>query len=541
MLPRISSSFLCLALVTGCASAPPDASVEWRGAEIPPGSGVVVAESLNNSTRITGFIDRWSELVLWRISDDDVNGTVSVSALSLGQSTQAYLGIVPAGTYAVGMLFAERRMGDRTYYGRALFPPAMGTFDVRAGQVTNLGTLMYQPFQARHRRQESYPDYATTRIANDDLWRRLRRVHPEVGAQVDGRLPVLGWRGDAHARIRGEGARLMKDFALPTRRHTVERSGTWLTGLNGGLYAFRDGTLVNHSLKRHYKINDLVELTSGELLVGGEFGTLSVGSPEGGFRDITLGEGLAHVVDLVRSDTGSAYVVTLAIDAYHIYRFDAATESLTLLKTLPKREPGIWGTELSPPASIGTSDGLAVFMDHKAHRYDEASGRWSEGDALEYLALFEQRDGQVLGVPYYSSGGGARPMQHSADDGRHWSAPIKEPASFGAGWKPTYRFADGELIRTGQDEQFRFSSFTWEMTDSVPFLSTTDAGVTWTAVGTAPAGCVDLAVEASSDDRVHILCIDGRIVSSVDRGTQLDRLERLPDAGIPELSGRAEG
>ena len=487
---------------------------------IPPGSGVVIAETLNNGSRITGHIERWKELILWRQNHPGEDNTQWISALDQSLSTQAFMGVVPAGTYRIGLLYTQKRVGNALVSARAQVPPALGAFEVQAGQVTNLGTIVYHPFQARHRAQDAYPDYALTRVANDDLVRLAHTLHPELMAQIDSATPVLGWLEDPHDEVRHEAASLIKQAALPTGMHLLRGGRQLLTGLNGALYSLEDGQWQNRSLTHHYQITDLVELPSGELLIGSEFGNLSIGQLNGTLQDIPMDNRPRHVIDLVSSNAGGAYLVSDVIDSYEIHQFAPSSRSISLLKAFPKLTTGLLQQVERPgPAVLGTKNGIAIFVDKQVHRFHEASASWSTDDAVEFHALHKQPNGSVTGIPYGALTG-AKPMQYSEDGGLTWNATQAEGGLLAhlVHKKPSYRFADGEIIRPGRDERFRWRTGIFEMSDAAPIMSTADDGATWEEIGSVPPGCLDMAVEASTDDRVHILCDDGRLIVSDDRG-----------------------
>lgn len=515
---RLKLATAALGFSYGCATLPPDASVAFMDGNLPPSSGVVIAEVFNNGSRITGHVDHWEEVVLWRQNYEGEDRTYWMSALDQSHSTQIYVGAIPAGTYRIGVLHTRKVVGDTTYFARALIPPAMGTFEVLPGQVTNLGTIVYHPFQAKHRAEESYPDYAVTRFSNNDLLRLADTLYPEVMAQVDRALPVSGWLEDSYVGVRNQTAKLIKDAALPTDMRPLRNGSYLLTGLNGALYSLEDGQWRNRSLAHHYKITGLVELPSGELLIGSEFGKLSIGQLEGTFCDLSMDDKPRHVIDVVLSKGGGAYLVSDVMDSYEVHHFSPESRSTSWLKTLPKLTEGFLQVGLSRPAVISTAYGIAVYIDQQVHRYNEAAGSWSVAEAEEFSTLHEQLNGTIAGIPY-SAWTGTKPLRYSEDGGRTWSAVREEGNIFiGPVKRPSYRFTDGEIIRPGEDQHFHWLRLDYEVSDSAPVLSTMDDGISWTTVGSVPPGCADIAVEASHDDGVYILCEDGRLLVSDDRG-----------------------
>jgi len=80
--------FILLLVVSGCATPIPNTSIENMKEGIPVGSGIVVAETLNNSTRITGPINRWKQIIIWKEgSDEEENSTFRINSLSHSAST----------------------------------------------------------------------------------------------------------------------------------------------------------------------------------------------------------------------------------------------------------------------------------------------------------------------------------------------------------------------------------------------------------------------------------------------------------------------
>lgn len=533
---RILSCLLAVALFSACATIP-NTSIENMEGEIPAGSGLVIAETVTNGERITGVVRQWTEIILVRVNYEGEDDTFSIDSLSHSFSTQAYMGIVPAGTYRVGALYAFLRRGDYTFTAYAIAPPALGTFNVEAGRVTNLGTILYQPFQDRNWAEDAYPDYAMSRIANDSLWQTARKSNSQVASQITAGAPVLGWNPDKFDEIRGAAATMIKNAGLPTRLHRLADGSILMSGHLGGLYLLRDGAVLDRSAASHYKITDLAELPGGRFLVGGEFGQLFVTYPLAeNIRHLSLDEDRAHVLDIELSDSGKAYVAVVAPDGYTVYRYRPGDDSLVSIKSFPPKKIGFfeqgydtYAEELRHPNLLGTPAGVAVFFEKVVYRYDESTDQWSESESVEFDTMHRQADGVVSGIPW-SSWSGTMPPRYSTDDGRSWQE-TDEKGGLLTSWKvPTYRFANGNLIRTGDDADFSlWKGYT--AVDEVPVLLSQDNGANWVPVGSVPRGCTMLAPEVSADELLYILCTDGSTLSSADRGAtwQQSSPKRIPE------------
>lgn len=68
---------LTLTFLGACATVP-NTSIENLQGEIPEGRGLVIAETLNNGTRVVGRIDYWTKIVLWRQNYEGEDKTFTI-------------------------------------------------------------------------------------------------------------------------------------------------------------------------------------------------------------------------------------------------------------------------------------------------------------------------------------------------------------------------------------------------------------------------------------------------------------------------------
>lgn len=536
MLLRVTSIVLALVSISSCATVP-NTSIENMEGEIPEGSGLVIAETVTNGDRIVGPVRHWTEIILWRDDAEGDEDTISIESLSYSLSTQAYMGLVPAGTYRVGALYAFLQLGEYSFSAHAIAPPAIGTFEVKADQVTNLGTILYQPFQDRHFVDTQYPDYAMSRIPNDGLWQIAQLANPVIAAQFGTDRPVLSWNPDDYEAVREETARMIKEASFPAKIRTLPDGSMLMTGPLGGLQIVSPDAVRNLAVDSHYKITNAVELPGGQFLFGGELGLLGLlDTNDLSVRYIPVKKTRSHILDIELGSNDQAYIAVFTTDGYDIYRYDGLNESLSLSKSLPKKKIGFiergylaYSEDIRHPVLVGMPNGVAVYFEGAVYRYDESTGQWSESDAPEFDAIFRQTDGYLSGIPY-SSWSGTMPPRYSANNGISWTETEEKGGLMSAWTEPTYRFADGEYIRTGEDSDTTL----WKgnvVLDEIPVLLSQDNGATWTPVGTVPRGCVAIAAEASTDELVLIMCTDGGMMSSSDRGNTWQQYlaPRLPD------------
>lgn len=517
--------FSFLALFAGCATVP-QVSVENYQGPVPVNSGVVIAQTLTNSTRITGPITIWDELIIWR--DSDVEGqknTFSLKSLSRNTEAQQYAGVIPAGTYRLGMLYAYLSVGDVNYWAKVLTPPALGTFEVKAGQVTNLGEIIYHPFQSRSRNTTLMPDYAVTRTPSPELWQLMLPNLPANVAALD-TSSALTWKESAFEEV-------VEPFA--TEKMRLSASATKIHHINGnylltgrlGLVKAIDQWRASQTMR---VIHDAVAAGEDAVLVGGEFGTLLRFANNGDL--LTRYEFLAeheHVYDLARVSDQQALVVTLKGKEFLLYLLDFESGAAKEIARHPRKEGNMFTLPSSPIIAV-FGDVIKLYMDGKTQQYDVTAGVWQEAvKSSRYSDVYQQRNGVWVAVPSSAWALGALAYRYSTDGGESWK-------TFGSGSYDLYLFNDGEAIKMGSDSDYSFWQGRQDK-DAIDVLSSADHGKTWKTVGTLPTHCPSIDPKASSDESLVALCEDGQVRLSTDRGQTWKLISESTSRPFDEFPG----
>ncbi len=523
-------AILCL-MMAACATVP-DANIENTVGPIPVGSGLVIAETMNNSIRITGPIRKWQKIILWKEGAEEKNSTFSISAVSGPTSTNLHVGAIPAGTYRIGLLWTTEFSGDFTYYAKAFIPPKIGTFEVKPGAVTNLGKLIYHPFSAKSWSDEEMPDYAITRVLSENLWGKIVKSNPSIASKIAADAEIIGWKPDEFDLDRKVAADLIFSSALPITMFSTQKKEVGLIGKAGGFYikskdtnswSRRDSGTFN-------EIRSVSDLNNGYMLVGGENGYIALTDQLGKqWEKLTLPKPLSHVLDIGTSNEFT-YVSTFNGKSFDFYQFNYHDRNFKWLKSLPFDGSDI--LFISNPIIIQTPKDITIYQDKHCHRFTISKNTWNSYKCTKFNYIIKQLDGTLIGSPYHSPWGRRKPLVFSFDNGVSWkTAGIMRPYG-----RIPFRTAHGNFLRPGNDSKFKLFKG-WHTLPEVPFVKSENNGETWTRISRLPPRCVYLVGRVSSDDNLYVLCENGMALNSSDLGKNWQELflpEKLDPRQFPD-------
>jgi photosystem II stability/assembly factor-like uncharacterized protein len=514
---------LFLAFLTGCASIPNTSVANLKGG-LPDGHGIVVAQTLTNGIRITGPLTRWDEMILWRVDGDEGEKTLSLPALPGGAHTEQYMGAVPSGKYRVGLLWAYLTSGDFSYWAKAFVPPAIGEFEVTAGQVTDLGLILYQPFETKSLRSNELPDYAITQIVEPSVWPSVRNAQADILTEL-GSNPIITALDNTETReARIEVYEKMESLGQPLSLHRAGNE-TVVVGKLGLVESLTSQAKL--SLGK-FTVLDVLKTESDGWLVGGEQGLLVEVSSTGEERfrlDLDLNE---HVSKLTPINSSTALITTLHEGVFIFYLFDFHSRALNKIKSIQQLKPGFFFT-VSYPEILSKENKIDIFMDGIKHSYSLEDASWSQEKSKEFTYLNVQPNGTIIGAPY-SGWSGYNKTVFSTDSGQNWTELKTNTSTY-----KTYRFANANLLRTGGDADFKLFGKGWVDKEFVPVLLSKDNGATWTNHGKLPIECKQLFPEVSEDNSLIVLCEDGSVVESKDMGASWTNIREANAGSVTDF------
>lgn len=504
--------------LVGCTTVP-QASIESTvGIQVKATDGAIVAETLTNSGRITGPLEAWDELVLWRIEKEgetlkDEEKTFKVKALTRSSEAQQYMGVVPAGHYKVGLLWAFKQQGDTSYWAKAIVPTAIGSFEVKAGQVTDLGKIIYHPFQSRSLQSTTLPDYAITRIDNKDLLPRLKSEYTDAFKRYGFTDAISNtWINDDSSEQRKLTYEKIVESASAKKIHRI---GDALL-LTGRLGLSKSVNTWQANVTQEV-VHDLIELNDSTLVVGGEMGSLTLLDHQGKLlKTLDALQPLDHVYDLHKINDDQFYLAILKNRVFKFYIYTVSTGTLDNIGKHERKDSFFMNTVTNPIVLVDER-ALRLYVDAKQHTYDFKKKVWTKEKFANLARLDEQGNGLIIAAPSNAWSGYGKPL-YSNDSGKTWKAYAK-PIYY-----RIYRAKNGVTLRTDKSSTFNFWTGVRSDAETVPVMKSTDNGIKWVKVGDLPIACKELSPSASTDQQVLALCEDGRVMASADMGVMWEEL-----------------
>ncbi|WP_348672297.1 sialidase family protein [uncultured Abyssibacter sp.] len=506
--------------LSACATVP-SAGLGDVNAEIPDDAGLVAIQVVSNATRLSNTISQWDEVVVLRLSDGEL---LTIPSTGSGfVSTRAFVGALAPGEYAIAGLYAVRRLSNSTHTMTARVPPIVGRFNVEAHRFTNLGTLVFQPFEEATQQNQSV-SYLVSRIPSSaELMDLVRMQFPSEYADLLS-AEAIGWSEDDLGPLREKVSGRVRKFALATMVEPESDGSFWMLGRLGQAYR-RDssGAWSRISIDTPYQLTTAARLADGSVIVGGERGALFRSHDGQEIWDV-LSFPLrdANITELGQFDTGDLFALAEVSDAFVLMR-SASGENWSQVASFAKQKPG-WLAEVyrfytvSFPYVVQKGDRLDIWMDKQLIGYDAMTGEITRKPAIEFSRLVVQGNGILVGREY-SSWSGEKNPQYSVDGGKTWKEVEIGEGTFSTANGMPFVFGDGRLLKTGASSKFKLSTG-WTELDAVSVLVSSDAGKSWSTIGSVPKRCGRLSHESSTDEFLLAVCRDGRILGSRDGGRQ---------------------
>jgi len=282
MLLRVMLSSIVL-MLSGCAATGP--TVDPRSANFPPNNGFALVRVVTNTPTISsqlGLSNQWADLYV-----RDANGTKYQLLLSPSggrRSTQVFSGFLPDGKYELAELFYAIKSADLKGLGLG--------FEVKAGQITNLGSIIYQ--------STGNNGYAVLRSDQDD----------GLTPMLNEEFPLLSKDSQAN-QLSFDGSPLRKDSTLSSASLNVASSSPLVSGVGsattGIMQAIADKVAETEALDAWkttrdpvarlnlarastYALNSVRELPGGELIAASNLGQLLIREPSGKWLRINVGD-----------------------------------------------------------------------------------------------------------------------------------------------------------------------------------------------------------------------------------------------------------
>jgi len=537
-----------LALLSGCVSIP-SAGISSENKNLPTDGGLVAVQVVTNATRLSDHLANWSEVIVAQegvTGDDGKPLLTSIPALIDGLSTtRVFVGLLKPGRYRFGGLYSIQT-GEFIHVMTAPAPRTVGSFEVKTGHLTNLGTVLFQPFlpdplATTILNTDEHTRYAMSRIDDaesltDFVSHRYPKEHSRTLAN-----PVLGWLPDQLAEAREKLASATRAYALLALPHNLGKpSEITYTARLGTIYRrHADGAWSTCHVPTNYELLSYDELADGSVLTGSERGHVWRSSTAcGDWRAVPLPDPVQSVIWLGHS-AGAQYALTAEQRRYRIYATTSTESGWRLVKefgTYSPLDPQYLVDHIETPAMvIQQGDTLAMYTYSGTYRFrtDTEEFTTMSSDGLSWLSAQPNR---LLVSSESSSWIGNKPPRVSLDGGKTWL----QYQRLGAWGSIPYVLPNGDEIAADSSATYVF--FGWKKNAKIDVLRSQDRGKTNTRVGDLPYGCGTLDASVSQDDFFVARCFDGSLLHSLDQGrTWTVEFDRAVRAGAipPEFLGTA--
>lgn len=516
--------YFCLIFIfTGITSCTPTANVSYSLLTVsPPENGFFVMEILVNFKRIAGPLKEWTEIHLQKVTEEKPE-SYKVVALKSEFGKSFFIGNLPPGEYRFNFLKSEIRTTAR-FEGYSKIPDDFGSFEIKKGEITNLGTMIFHPVEFISLFQSEIPYHKLARVRNKSLIDRFNAAVSQNQFHYD---EALGWKHNEQIEFSNE-AELEEVLKNPEKTSKVfrlkEQSGSLILAKLGSFFynSNNSGIWKRHSLHSLYPLLSFVELSKEKWLFGGENGLLHLYNPlTEQVRRIAPPDQKASVFELGYLKIGKYYLITLKDDIYKFYFFDPATYTYSLEKTFNKKlhSPGI--IDSSKPVVVDVNGySFDIFINKERHTFNSGIHDWNVQKDKELLYSHSQLNGITV----------ANPLQvllknntllFSLDEGLSWTDTKATIYSTDYLLSTVYIASDSTLIQVKDPTPiFGVNS---EKNSRSSVLVSEDLGETWDTISSVPLGCNCVLNTISSDSSIYVLCENGDIIVSGDGGVEWEK------------------
>lgn len=307
-----------LAFILGCGSSyTTTRPVLDQKTLLKPDSGIVVARIINASSYPLPFNNL-------TITPENLNTSKKIKpnelrALQpLRKDTSIFASSVPIGNYSLNNINAWYIRGEYRY---SFFVPAstkIGTFEVKAGHVTDLGTLVYYPKP----QTDSYLKLIL-RVPESANGEVLKNYFPFYQYEPS---KILSWKDDGLLEERESVFASVAQNPIIYNKTYLAPDGTlyFLSKLGIILTRTPHGEWIVDGVDTNFNLNAIAKSNNGDLIVGGAEGKLFVKPVGGEWKDISIEFG-KEILELKFSSDSTIDMITNEKSKAVIYRTDLET------------------------------------------------------------------------------------------------------------------------------------------------------------------------------------------------------------------------
>jgi hypothetical protein len=543
---------ISLLLLSACNSTIQNTRID-KNQTLDVNHGVVGVQVINNSDALAVNHKGWTEVIVVRLDNMEVKKQQAIDkanekkhdlideskvdwqpdfySLTPTQEglidSQIFIGSMPDGRYMISSLYSFYNGGDYTSWLTMPVDAMAGIFTVKKGQLTNLGSIVFQPllnvqeksFWSQQSSQKAYVTRLNTLRAIDSF---LFTHYPNLSNSLN-LDNILTWEKDALDGFRSELSTLSRQNAYGKTAMPLSIHGKSVIASKFGQLKWQDKQEKWHqvNLATNSQLAAILE-TEQQIMVAGERGEIFTTKDWQQAWTPVSRVPTTEAIIWFGAGKNSYYAMTQSVNEYSAYKFSSLDSDWQKLKSF-QRNTNNFLTVIGDVFPIITKSGqLSVLNDKKLFQHDLQTDTWTDIKTDSMLAVASLPKGDLVGVEI-SQWDGIGDQVISQNSGESWISINRYIKSFADGEAEKsvpLMLADGTVLTLGREglkpaNGKRVSS---ELKIISTHISTANNKKAWQYHGFAKSDCETLLAQISSKEELYFLCDKGDIVFTKDLG-----------------------
>ncbi|WP_460314354.1 beta propeller repeat protein [Aliiglaciecola aliphaticivorans] len=543
--------FVISAFLNGCATYEINSTHLDNSQPLAQNHGVVALQVINNTARLAPLHPGWTEVIAIRMDNheqikqaaieeakakaaaknkafnaDEVEWDPEAYTFSPNSQgvvdSQLFAGSMPEGEYLIASLYSFYSDGNMSSWLTMPVYASAGTFNVKAGEFTNLGSLVFQPllniketsFWSNRSSSKAY----VTRISEaENLQDFIIEHFPNLASSVNFNQP-LGWEDDKFVELRNKLSALSRNNAYGSQALILqEHNKRAVAAKFGQLHVVNnDDSWTQIDLPTNGQLTSVLEL-DGKILVGSERGQVFISDSLQGDWTATQPVSAAESIIWFGKAEETLFAATASAKSHFFYTINKDDLSWQRIGNFERKNPNDFWVQNGGLFPILTANGqLRVLNDNKLYDFTIESKQWTSVKSSPMVQVSQLANGVLVGLEV-SQWDGVGDQAVSFDYGQNWTSLSRSLKTFGD--NTTDRslpivLGDKTLITLGRVDK---------TVKQLQIISTTTNGEDvsrkdWIMRGTAKPDCEMALPKLTNGQRIYFLCDQGQIVSTDDFG-----------------------
>ncbi len=536
--------------LAGCASYDIKSTRLSNNAPLNEGHGVVAVQVVNNTGRLAPLHAGWTEVIAVRLDNRDAIEQAAIEAAKAKAKeknkpfdpekvdwspeiysfspnpqgvidSQLFAGSMPEGQYVVSSLYSFYTDGNVSSWITMPVWYSAGTFEVKAGRFTNLGTIVFQPLLSIKETSfwsssSSQKAFVTRMEEVENLQDFIVGHYPNLANSIDFQQP-LSWEEDELTEFRSKLTKLSRSNAYGSHNISIDEQGNRAVAAKFGQLHWlnADGQWQQVDLPTNGQVTSVVKLAD-KIMVGAERGQVFVADSMSGPWTMTQPVPPTEAIKWMGQSQGTVYAVTAAFKQHKVYQIDLNSGEWQELGSFVRKDPNDFFVQNGGLFPILTADGgLRILNDNMLHQFDPLTRSWSKVKSEALVDMIQMSNGTLLGLEV-SQWDGVGDQTVSYDYGQTWVSLSRSLRTFGdyaTDRSLPFYLDDGTLVTLGRaDKRIRNLQIISTAADNE--VKRDD----WVSKGIANESCQVALPGLTRGQRIFFLCDQGQIVSTADFG-----------------------